>query len=65
MKFLVDAQLPKSLSDFLNEAGFDSLHTFRTPDMNLTRDYVIISNADEENSIVISKDWDFPDSFIL
>jgi len=65
MKFIVDAQLPKSLSDFLNEAGFDSLHTFRTPDMNLTRDYVIISNADEENSIVISKDWDFPDSFIL
>ena len=27
MKFIVDAQLPISLSDFLNEKSLDSIHT--------------------------------------
>jgi len=35
------------------------------PSRNLTTDYVITLKADEENRIVISKDSDFLDSFIL
>ncbi len=65
MKFIVDAQLPKSLADFLNSAGFDSIHTLELPSRNHTTDYVITLKADEESRIVISKDSDFLDSFIL
>jgi predicted nuclease of predicted toxin-antitoxin system len=27
MRFVVDAQLPKSLSDLINSKGYDSIHT--------------------------------------
>ena len=65
MKFLVDAQLPKSLSDFLNQQGFDSLHTLELPDKNKTKDNKIIKIAKQENRIVISKDIDFLESFLI
>jgi len=29
MRFLVDAQLPKHLAEWLNEAGHDAVHTRR------------------------------------
>lgn len=38
MKFIVDAQLPKSLSDFLNQKGFDSIHTLDLPERNKIKD---------------------------
>ena len=38
MKFIVDAQLPRSLSDFLKSSGFDSIHTLELPEMNRTGD---------------------------
>ncbi len=38
MKFIVDAQLPKSLSDLLNSRGFDSIHTLDLPNKNSTSD---------------------------
>lgn len=31
MKFLVDAQLPRRLASWLNEAGHDTLHTLDLP----------------------------------
>jgi len=31
MKFLVDAQLPKRLAQWLNEAGHDTVHTLDLP----------------------------------
>lgn len=31
VKFIVNAQLPKRLSVFLNDKGFDSLHTLDLP----------------------------------
>lgn len=34
MKFIVDAQLPIALSDFLNQKGFDSIHTLNMPEGN-------------------------------
>ncbi len=30
MKLLVDAQLPRRLANWLNEAGYDALHTLVT-----------------------------------
>lgn len=65
MKFLVDAQLPKALSDFLNLQGFDSIHTLDLPVRNKTTDKAIAKLANEEGRIVISKDIDFLESFLL
>jgi predicted nuclease of predicted toxin-antitoxin system len=65
VRFIVDAQLPKSLSDFLNQQGFDSIHTLDLPDKNKTKDNQIAKRANEEGRIVISKDTDFLESFIV
>jgi predicted nuclease of predicted toxin-antitoxin system len=65
MKFIIDAQLPKSLSDFLNAAGFNSLHTLELPEMNRTGDNAITTKADIEGRIVVTKDADFLDSYLL
>jgi predicted nuclease of predicted toxin-antitoxin system len=65
MKFIVDAQLPKSLSDFLKTKGYDSLHTLELPEMNRTGDTTIAEKADAEGRIVITKDADFIDSYLL
>lgn len=63
MKFLVDAQLPKRLSRQLNEAGHDAIHTLDLPLKNLTCDTTIISLADHENRVIITKDADFVNSY--
>jgi len=63
MKFIVDAQLPKSLARFLSERGFDSIHTLDLPRKNVTDDLEINRISLEENRIVISKDSDFYDSY--
>ncbi len=65
MKFLIDAQLPKSLSEFLKLKGFNSIHTLELPDKNKTKDIQIIKRAIKENRVVISKDNDYLDSFLL
>lgn len=63
MKFIVDAQLPKSLAVLLREKGFDTLHTTELPNGNDTTDEEINRLSLAENRIVISKDSDFYDSF--
>ena len=65
MKFIVDAQLPKSLSDFLCSKGHDSIHTLDLPDKNSTSDDYINIVSVEEDRIVISKDADFLESFLV
>lgn len=65
MKFIVDAQLPKSLSDFLNESGHDSIHTLELPLKNKTGDNTIAEKANDENRIVVTKDADFLESYLL
>ena len=65
MKFIVDAQLPKSLSDFLNQQGYDSIHTLNLFTKNKTPDERIIEIAEEQERIVITKDNDFLDSYLL
>ena len=63
MKFIVDAQLPKSLARFLSERGFDAIHTLDLPGKNATDDREINRLSLEEKRIVISKDSDFYDSY--
>jgi len=65
VKFLIDAQLPKSLSDLLISKGHDSIHTVELPNANHTGDPEILIIARIENRIVISKDSDFLESYLL
>ena len=65
MKFLVDAQLPKSLAQMLSRLGFDAVHTLELPNGNLTRDYEIAKIADDEQRVVVTKDEDFIESHLL
>jgi predicted nuclease of predicted toxin-antitoxin system len=65
MKFIVDAQLPKAVSDFLNAQGHDSIHTLDLPDKNRTTDGQIVEIAAKEKRVVISKDSDFLDSYLI
>ena len=65
MKFIVDAQLPKSLSNFLDSLGHDSIHTIDFPRHNKTKDSEIIAISEKENRIIITKDNDFLESFLL
>lgn len=65
MKFIVDAQLPKTLSDFLNQQGYDAIHTLDLPNRNRTKDSQIAKLANEEGRVVITKDLDFLESFVL
>ncbi len=59
MRFLVDAQLPPSLSKWLCGQGHDSIHTFDLPEKNRTADHFVADFADDTDRIVISKDSDF------
>lgn len=65
MKFLVDAQLPQKLSDFLCSLGEDSIHTLSLPDKNATQDGYLRTISTNEMRVIITKDSDFLDSHIL
>lgn len=65
MKFLVDAQLPRTLSEFLKQKGLDSIHTLDLPGGNRTIDRRIAEMANEEGRFVVTKDVDFLESYIV
>ena len=65
MTFLVDAQLPRRFANWLNEAGHDALHTLELPRKNLTTDQEVIARAKRDGRIVISKDADFVQSYLV
>jgi predicted nuclease of predicted toxin-antitoxin system len=62
---LVDAQLPRRLARFLNAANHDALHTLDLPRRNLTPDDELCEICARENRILVSKDLEFADSFVL
>jgi predicted nuclease of predicted toxin-antitoxin system len=64
MKFIVDAQLPRRLARFLQDAAYDALHTLDLPDRNATPDSNINTLSIAQERIVITKDSDFVDSFL-
>jgi predicted nuclease of predicted toxin-antitoxin system len=65
MNFIVDAHIPKKISQLLQDAGHNSIHTSSLPLRNETPDNLINKISIEENRIVITKDSDFYNSFIL
>ncbi len=66
LRVLVDAQLPKQLAQFLAyHAGYDSLHTLDLPAANATQDGFINRFSMDEKRVVITKDADFVNSFLL
>jgi predicted nuclease of predicted toxin-antitoxin system len=65
MKFLVDAQLPRRLVSRLQESGHEAIHTLDLPLGNRTPDSRINELSFLEGYIVVTKDADFVNSFLL
>lgn len=65
MKFLIDAQLPQRFAVWLAEAGHDALHTLDLPLKNRTPDNEVIARAMRDGRVVVSKDDDFVQTFLL
>jgi predicted nuclease of predicted toxin-antitoxin system len=65
MKFLIDAQLPPSLKQVFIINGHDCIHTLDLEMKNETPDKVINALSVAEQRILITKDEDFLDSFII
>ncbi len=61
----MDAQLPRRLAHRLRAAGHDTLHTLDLPDRNRTTDRDIVALAEREARVVVTKDADFVNSFLL
>jgi predicted nuclease of predicted toxin-antitoxin system len=64
-KFILDAQLPQRLKTLFAEFGFEAIHTLDLPDGNRTNDREIIRISEQENRIVVTKDDDFVESYLL
>jgi predicted nuclease of predicted toxin-antitoxin system len=69
MKFLVDAQLPPALCEWLRGKGHEAVHVFEI-DMIAASDANIAARAEADEAVLISKDEDFallrlPDRFAL
>jgi predicted nuclease of predicted toxin-antitoxin system len=65
MKFLVDAHLPRHLSFLLKHNGYDAIHTLDLTNGNQTSDNQINDISLQEQRIVITKDADFVNSFLV
>jgi predicted nuclease of predicted toxin-antitoxin system len=65
MKFLIDAQLPFLLAEILTQKGFEILHTNQLPNKDKTSDNEIRELSLKDDYIIITKDSDFMDSFIV
>ena len=65
MKFVADAQLPRRMTDWFRNAGYDAAHTLDLPDGNRTTDKQLIEFAEREQRVLISKDADFVNSHLL
>ena len=65
MRFLVDAQLPRRFAAWLRDQGHDAVHTLDLPEGNRTSDAAITALATHQQRVVVSKDADFVESYIL
>jgi predicted nuclease of predicted toxin-antitoxin system len=65
MKFLIDAQLPRRLANQLRQAGFETTHTLELPEGNRTTDGALITLSISTQAILVTKDSDFVQSFLL
>ncbi len=65
MKFLIDAQLPRRLAHQLGVTGFETTHTLDLPLGNRTTDQALITLSLKEQCVIVTKDSDFVESFLL
>lgn len=65
VKFLVDAQLPRSLAAWLIGKGHDVIHTLDLPEKNRTKDSRLLELCAQEDRTLITKDADFQLSYEL
>ncbi|MFT4834262.1 MAG: putative nuclease of putative toxin-antitoxin system [Marinoscillum sp.] len=65
MRFLCDVHIPIALSKQLAKLGHDSEHVNNILDKWHTSDQDIIAYPDAEKRILITKDQDFRDSYLL
>ena len=65
MKFLVDAQLPYRLAEWLQSQGQDAIHCLDLPQGNRTTDQEILEISLVQSRVVITKDRDFQHSFLV
>ena len=65
MNFLVDAHLPRHLTLLLRERGYDAIHTLDLAQGNRTTDSRINEISVIERRVVITKDADFVNSFLI
>ncbi len=63
--FLIDTQLPPALSKFLQSRGYESVHTMDYPEGHLLQDSEIIKIATDNQQVIITKDSDFLDNYLL
>ena len=64
-QLIIDTQLPPSLAEFFRRRGVDATHVVDYPLGALTQDDEIISIATNEKRIIVTKDVDFFDYFML
>ena len=65
LQFIVDTQLPPSLAEFLRRRSLNATHVIDYPSGALTSDREIIKIAQREDRIIITKDSDFWDYFLV
>ena len=65
MNFLCDVHISYKIVRFLNSSSFEAIHVNEILEKWHTTDKDICNYADEHNMIVITKDYDFRDSFYL
>jgi predicted nuclease of predicted toxin-antitoxin system len=65
MKFIIDAQLPQRLARRLEASGHEAVHTRDLPAGNRTGDAAINDLSLAELRVVVTKDGDFVDTFLL
>ncbi len=64
-EILIDAQITNKLAKHLKAKGIDVNHVTQLPHKDRTTDQEIIQTADVQNRIVLTKDKNFINSFII
>ena len=65
MKFLCDVHISYKVVHFLSKSGFETIHVNQILDRWNTKDRDICKFADSNDLIVITKDYDFRNSFFV
>ncbi|MDQ3393190.1 MAG: DUF5615 family PIN-like protein [Bacteroidota bacterium] len=65
LRFFIDTQLPPVLATVLVENGYDAIHTSHFENGHLLNDNQIRKFAIDDDRIIITKDKDFLDHYLL